>query len=356
MKYAILSDLHANRDALDRVLADVAACGADTVVCLGDIVGYGPLPKETLERVRSSAAVVIAGNHDDAVSGRTSASDFIDLAGDAVIRHRDALTREDLNWLKALPHSASIDGATLVHGDLTDPAAFYYIDSEDAAKANFEATDATLVFAGHTHVPGIYLTGQSGKVYSLGMEDFVIEQGKRYIVNVGSVGYPRESNGQCQSTYVLYDSEEKSVRFRSIPFAVSSVLQRGRDNRRRRRLVLSITALVLLAGGLTAGYLTSQTQAEDDRPPPTAERAVALGTAARTVRANMKLQSDSPKALLTIAFFDAEGRELAPVMLTAKSSTKKFPAPAGAVRATFSIRPIEAGATPKIQEFNPVAE
>ena len=60
MKYAILSDLHANRDALDRVLADVAACGADTVVCLGDIVGYGPLPKETLERVRSSAAVVIA--------------------------------------------------------------------------------------------------------------------------------------------------------------------------------------------------------------------------------------------------------------------------------------------------------
>lgn len=354
MKYAIFSDLHANLDALDRALADAAECGVQTVVCLGDVVGYGPLPKETLERIRSVAAVVLAGNHDDAVSGRLDAKNFIDLAGDAVARHRDALSHDDLAWLKSLPHTAEIEGARLAHGDLTDPSSFNYIDSEDAARANFESTDANLLFVGHTHVPGIHLTGQSGKVYSLGTEDFEVEDGKRYIVNVGSVGYPRETNGECRSTYVLYDSEERTVRFRSLPFAVASVLQRGRENKRRRNIIIGLVCALVLAGGLSVGYLASDK--EKALPPPTAERSLVLDGTARGVRANLKLKSDSPQALLTIAFVDARGNALTPIVFTGKTSTKKYNAPAGAVRATFTVRPATPGVSPVIQDFAPTAE
>ena len=90
MRYAIVSDIHANAEALRRVLADARQNGATRVVCLGDVVGYGPLPKETLELVRKSASLVLAGNHDDAVSGRGGADAFNGLAADAVTRHREA--------------------------------------------------------------------------------------------------------------------------------------------------------------------------------------------------------------------------------------------------------------------------
>ena len=215
MIYAIVSDIHANLDALDRVLADARACGAERVVCLGDVVGYGPRPAEAVARVREACAATVAGNHDDAVSGRMDAADFIDLAGDAVRRHRDALSPDALAWLAALPYSASIEGAALAHGDATDPAKFYYVESEDDARANFEATDAQLLFVGHTHVPCVFLTGASGAVYRITAQDFTLEDGKRYIVNPGSVGYPRETDGKCMSSYVIYDSAEKTVCSRS---------------------------------------------------------------------------------------------------------------------------------------------
>ena len=130
MKYALISDVHANLDALEKVLKDAQALGAEEIVCLGDIVGYGPRPAETLARVRETCAVVLAGNHDDAVSGRGDSSTFIDLAGDAVQRHREALTPDVLAWLKSLPYTATIDGARCTHGDLFDPPKFYYIEDE----------------------------------------------------------------------------------------------------------------------------------------------------------------------------------------------------------------------------------
>ena len=99
MKYAIISDIHANVTALQNVLADAKAQGAEKIVCLGDVVGYGPLPSETVALARKECFIVLAGNHDDAVSGRGDASTFIDLAKEAVERHRAALSEEDVEWL-----------------------------------------------------------------------------------------------------------------------------------------------------------------------------------------------------------------------------------------------------------------
>ena len=356
MKYAILSDLHANRDALERVLSDARACGAEVVICLGDIVGYGPLPAETLARIRSVASVVIAGNHDDAVSGRSDAKDFIDLAGDAVDRHRNVLSRDDIAWLRSLPHTAVVEGAALTHGDLTAPEDFRYVDSEDAAAENFAATDADLVFIGHTHVPGLYLTGASGRVYQLDPEDFVLEDGKRYIVNVGSVGYPRESNGKCFSSYVLYDSEERTVHFRALPFAVSSVLQRGRTGRRRNRLIILALAVLAVTLGIVFSVLDKRGETSIVVKP-LAERSVELTATSRGVRANLTLAPRSPAAQLSVFFTCASNRCGFVSERVSKKCSRRFPVPRGATKAVISVQPAEgSGAKPVILNFAPAAE
>ena len=142
MRYAIISDIHANESALRHVLADAAELDVDQVVCLGDVVGYGPLPKDALALVRKSCSIVLAGNHDDAVSRRRGADDFIDLAGDAVKRHRDTLGSSELGWLKNLPYACKLEGAIAAHGDFTNPPDFNYVDDEASATANFKTVDA----------------------------------------------------------------------------------------------------------------------------------------------------------------------------------------------------------------------
>ncbi|MBQ6137338.1 MAG: metallophosphoesterase family protein, partial [Kiritimatiellae bacterium] len=219
MRYAVISDLHANEQALRHTLDDIARQGADRIVCLGDVVGYGPLPVETVALARRRCDVVLAGNHDDAVSGRGDASSFINLAGDAVERHRDALSREDRAWLASLPYTCELEGAVAAHGDVADPEKFYYVDSPEDAVANFNATDAQLVFVGHTHEPAIFVVGRSGTALRAPAQDFTIEDHKRYIVNPGSVGYPREAGGECHSSYVIYDSSARTVTFRYLPFS-----------------------------------------------------------------------------------------------------------------------------------------
>ncbi|MBO7207465.1 MAG: metallophosphoesterase family protein, partial [Kiritimatiellae bacterium] len=214
MIYAVISDIHANESALRKVLEDARAHGAQRIVCLGDIVGYGPLPSETLNLLLSQNATIIAGNHDDAVSGRVDEDDFIDLARDAVLRHREMLPPKSRDILSSLPYTIAFGEAVAAHGDFTEPEKFNYIESEEDAAINFSSINSRLAFVGHTHVPGIYLTGQSGAVYIIDPQDFTVEDGKRYIVNPGSVGYPRVKDGKCFSSYVLYDSDERTVTFR----------------------------------------------------------------------------------------------------------------------------------------------
>ena len=382
MRYAIISDIHANPEALQRVLSDAAKHGVENIVCLGDIVGYGPLPAEAIAAVRKSAAIAIAGNHDDAVSGRMKAADFIGLAGDAVSRHRASLSKGDIAYLKSLPHTASIDGAVVSHGDLADPERFRYIDSEQSAAENFAASDAQLAFVGHTHVPCIYIVGASKRIYRLGPEDFVLEDGKRYIVNVGSVGYPRESGGQCNSTYAIYDSTARSVVFRSIPFSVSSMLQRGAADRSRPLVIAAIAVAAIAVAGVAATSFLAANRRQSQPVPelpvadaanvaeptaaeprqrdsaPLAEKSVALPLGCRKVHANLSLVKGSAPALLKISFYAKDGGELPPTMQTVKAfSSKGFQAPAGAVRAKISVhRASESGAAPDIRLFAPSAK
>ena len=378
MKYAIISDIHANETALRRVLDDAAAAGAEEIVCLGDVVGYGPLPRETVALVRASAAVTLAGNHDDAVSHRRGTDCFIDLAEDAVRRHRAALGSSDLNWLKSLPYDCRFGEAVAAHGDFVNPQAFNYVETEHDARLNFAATDAPFVFVGHTHVPCVFQLDRDGRVRRLEPHDFTLADGVRCIVNPGSVGYPRTIGDTCVSTYAIYDSTERAIRFRRLPFSVSSVMQRGTEPRRTFGLIaalLTFAATVLVAALLlrTPGTRTETAkpditttanaalrdtdERQSDSALTVAEKSLTLKSEAKFVRANLKLVRKSTPAVLCITFKSPTGKVVAAITKTVKSSlSQKIKIPADAKTAHFAVRRESPATQPQIQSFAPTAE
>lgn len=365
MRIAIISDLHANENAFRSVLADARSKGVKRIICLGDIVGYGPLPNETANLARLACAHVIAGNHDDAVTGRMDAKDFIDLAGEAVKRHREILSSENLDWLRSLGHVFAGDGFIAAHGDFTDPEKFYYIRDESDARVNFEATDAQLMFVGHTHTPRIFLTGQSGKVYTLDPTDFVVEDGKRYIVNPGSVGYPRETNGTCFSSYVIYDSDAKSVTYHYLPFAVSSVLQRGQTPKKVRKIWLfSLIALFSALIGTAVFFFTPKTEVvevkqqvievKEDQSLVIQKDNIPLTAELKTFLPNLKLKKGSVPMTLRVIFKGNGGEVLNTESIPVKKSrTKATPIPNGATHAEITLLRQNPGDRPQIDSYKP---
>jgi len=216
MRYAIVSDIHANLTAWKTALADIADMRADRIICLGDIVGYGAEPVEVLESVYRKAYAAIMGNHDAAVCGKMDAQVFTPRAAQAVMRHREQISEAGLRWLAQLPLVLNAPGFRCAHGDFSEPAAYNYILDAAEALPSWRSATEQLLFVGHTHCPCIHVVGASGTPHVLPPGDFALEAGKRYIVNPGSIGYPRAQEGR--STYCIYDSHAQTVVFRSLPF------------------------------------------------------------------------------------------------------------------------------------------
>ena len=224
MRYAIFSDVHAYPPALEKVLADAEAQRVDMKICLGDVVGYGPDPAGAVALCREACDVVVAGNHDAAVSGRIDSRAFNPRARDAVDWHRSMLSEDDIEWLAGLPMSDVRDDFIAVHGEVHQrggrlAAGFGYVIEAFGASRVFMALplDIKLVFIGHTHVTDVWSFG--GRAMA---RDFVRDPSGRYIVNVGAVGYPRF---QRETSYVIYDSDEGLVSFRHIPFDFTDYAQ-----------------------------------------------------------------------------------------------------------------------------------
>ena len=216
MRYAIVSDLHANLTAWQTVLTDLADLKADQIICLGDVVGYGPNPVEVLESVYRVVSVTVMGNHDAAVCGRLATDIFSPRAASAAARHRDLLTPAALEWLARLPLTHEGAGFRCVHSEFANPAVFDYVLDPEDALPSWKATPEQLLFVGHSHLPGIYVIGESGVPHFVAPCDFELEAGKRYLINPGSVGYPRE--GDRRSSYCIYDDATRSILFRQLPF------------------------------------------------------------------------------------------------------------------------------------------
>jgi len=225
MRYGIISDVHSNIEALRAVLAELDTLGFDELVCLGDIVGYGPSPNECCDLLLERKCVSIAGNHDEAAAKESGIDYFSPLAREALEWNRAALRPEHLDYLSTLPRVRSFEGFDIVHG--APVYHFDYILDVIDAQAAFERTGAELTFVGHSHIAEVYYQDQAGRTYQQrlqhgGRVDITPEF--RYIVNPGSVGQPRDRNPQA--AFAIIDVGERFVDVRRVSYDVRSVQER----------------------------------------------------------------------------------------------------------------------------------
>ena len=237
VRYAIFSDVHAYPRALEKVLAERTVRKADMRICLGDVVGYGPDPAGAVALCREACDVVTAGNHDVAVAGRIDSRTFILRAQEAVALHRGMLDEDALAWLADLPMSDLREDFIAIHGEVHQrdgrlAAGFGYVMHGIDAERVFSALPAeiSLVFVGHTHAMDVWEQDSQGLIRQLPPRDFRRRKDRRYIVNVGAVGYPRFER---ETTYVVYDSSKRTVAFKHLQFDFKDYLeameQRGID-------------------------------------------------------------------------------------------------------------------------------
>ena len=211
MRYAIVSDIHGNLPAWNTVLADIALRKVDRIVCLGDVVGYGPQPAETLKSVYERVHLMVLGNHDAVMAGRMNPDAFNDRARGMIEWTSARFGARAREFFRGLPLVLKGENFRCAHGDFVDPAAFNYISTPDDALASFNAVPEQLLFCGHSHLAELYVVGRSGVPHQIEPQDFAAEPGKRYIVNVGSVGFPR--GGDPRASYAIFDDVAGSVRF-----------------------------------------------------------------------------------------------------------------------------------------------
>ena len=219
MRYAILSDVHGNLEALRAVLADVGE-QADDVLCLGDMVGYGADPVACVELLGARARRIVAGNHEHAVTGQIGLAWFNSYARAAAEWTRDRLEPGCASYLTALPLTAEVHDATLVHASPHQPDEWEYLVTAEDGFAAFAAFTTRLCFVGHSHIPAVWSLGSSGPDYARGDTDVTLDAGRRYIVNVGSVGQPRDRDPRA--SYVVWDVDGRRVQSRRVPYDVAS--------------------------------------------------------------------------------------------------------------------------------------
>jgi diadenosine tetraphosphatase ApaH/serine/threonine PP2A family protein phosphatase len=210
------------------VLADAAREGALGILCLGDVVGYGADPTACVEKVGERALAIVAGNHEHGVLGIMDLGWFNPIARAAALWTRDALGADHHRYLEALPLRATMEEATLVHASPRCPEEWDYLVSAEDGFEVFGNFDTRLCLVGHSHRPGVWSLGSTGPDYEpdlAGPRGRVrFEDGRRYIVNVGSVGQPRDRDPRA--AYALWDREERTVTIRRVAYDVRAAARK----------------------------------------------------------------------------------------------------------------------------------
>ena len=228
MRIAILSDIHGNLEALEAVLAEVERLGVDALYSLGDIVGYGPSPAACLDIVRRRAAVSLMGNHDAAVAGLTSLEDFNEFARSAVDWTAARLDDGQIEYLGTLPYTHRAPGLLLVHASPNEPERWHYIHGLADIDEHFAEFAERLCFVGHSHRPGIFALGEGSCIAQQGMSTSLLP-GFRYLVNVGSVGQPRDRDPRA--AFAIYDAADECVEVRRVTYPFAKTQERMRAAR-----------------------------------------------------------------------------------------------------------------------------
>jgi predicted phosphodiesterase len=218
MRYAILSDIHGNVDALKAVLRDIESHNVDTVICLGDIVGYYPDPELCVKLVKKYVTYSVAGNHDYAAIGKIDHSNFTFFAFVAMEWTKKHLSDVAREYLTSLPITLKMDGMFFTHSSPSNPQDFtryVFPDSDEAIFEAFSSLVHRVNFIGHTHWPSIMV--QNDDRIILHNEHCVeIDQNHYYLINVGSVGQPR--NFDPRSCYALYDTQAARLTLKFVEY------------------------------------------------------------------------------------------------------------------------------------------
>jgi len=223
MRYAILGDIHANYDALSAVIEDMKNEGIDKTVCVGDLVGYGAEPAKCIDTIRRICTVCIAGNHDFATIEKTNIEFFNAYARQATLWTRQNITEEHKKYLEELKLVEDVDDCfTLVHGTLYAPALFDYIQTTFDAYLSLQVLEKPVCFVGHSHVPISFFLDEA-VTYST---DRLIrlKEGVKVIVNVGSVGQPRDDDPRA--AYAIYDTDKKEIIIKRIEYDVEKAVKK----------------------------------------------------------------------------------------------------------------------------------
>jgi diadenosine tetraphosphatase ApaH/serine/threonine PP2A family protein phosphatase len=214
MRFAVFSDIHANLEAFDAVMADARENKCTDFVCLGDVVGYNANPRECVERVREMDCPIVKGNHDEQASLFESSRDFNEIAEAAIQWTRDQLTEEDKEWLRGLKLQRQVRDFTIVHATLDTPEQWGYVFNNLDAAASFTYQQTTVCFFGHTHVPMGFI--RDGGMQRQRIDKLRIDPSKKYFINVGSVGQPRD--GDWHAAYCIYHIESNVVEQRRVKY------------------------------------------------------------------------------------------------------------------------------------------
>jgi diadenosine tetraphosphatase ApaH/serine/threonine PP2A family protein phosphatase len=209
VRYAILSDIHGNYEAFTAVLEAIGEMEIDSILCLGDVVGYGANPNEVAELTRERADVATKGNHDHAAVDPAEEAYFNPWAVQAIQWTRNELTEENLEYLRGMPYESFLPDVRLVHASPGEPRRWRYVLSPQAAAREFSAFEESFCFIGHSHVPMIVLRTEVGTSELLDGE-VALPAGARVLINVGSVGQPR--NGDPRASFAVLDLEDRSAR------------------------------------------------------------------------------------------------------------------------------------------------
>jgi predicted phosphodiesterase len=228
MKYGILGDIHSNLSALQAVLARFEREGVERVISVGDVVGYGAAPRECIELVRSVDAIVVKGNHDAACVDEIDIRYFNNYARDAVRWTQGVLDDDERSWLSSLPYTADLADCCVGHGTYYRPELFDYIQSTTDADPSLDAMTVPLCFVGHSHVPVTLMRLKDDPLRTAYTVDTEIDlsESLRVLINVGSVGQPRDE--EPRAAYAVYDSDAMRVWIRRTEYDIEREAQRIR--------------------------------------------------------------------------------------------------------------------------------
>jgi predicted phosphodiesterase len=226
MRVAVISDVHANFHALEAVLEQIDAEGVEAIWCLGDVVGYGPLPNECCDLVQERCDLCLVGNHDLVALGQINVADFNDEAAAAATWTAGELSEESRAFLEGLEPAGAADGVELFHASARDPV-WEYILTEEAAQATLELTKAPVVLVGHSHVALAITAVDGGVAGGLTPGGTDVQLDGRWLLNPGSVGQPRD--GDPRAAWLLLDLDRMFAAFQRVPYSIEETQNEMRE-------------------------------------------------------------------------------------------------------------------------------